>query len=98
MHKVKKFWHDHKTTICLVGGAALGVATTYFMVTRKYNLVERGQSIIHWAPGPGSMGLEQVKRVFEANKDNTSSFAIFRDGPKPNEYVAIVLSDGVVRV
>ena len=96
--KVKEFWRKHKTKICVVGGTIV-VGTVVFLITKdsKYKLDTRGKKIIYWPDvDSGVMDIERVKSILEANKDNSSKFAIFREGPNPNEYVTILLSDGVV--
>ena len=103
--KIKTFWSKHKVKICLVGGTIVtiiisclvlkdGGKTVLHQNGQKFDLT--GHNIIHWPSIPGSMSLSQVKEVLEANKDNASQFAIFREGPNPQDYVTIMLSDDVI--
>lgn len=98
--KVKEFWRKHKTKICVVGGTIV-VGTVIFLITKdsKYKLDLKGKKAITWKDEDnGFMDIERVKAILDANKDNSSRFAIFREGPNPNEYVAIMMSDDVVMV
>lgn len=98
--KVKEFWRKHKTKICVIGGATI-VGTVVFLITKdsKYMLNAKGKKAIIWDDiNNGFMDIERVKAILDANKDNSSKFAIFREGPNPNEYVTILLSDDVVLV
>ena len=96
--KVKEFWRKHKTRICIIGGIIV-VGTVVFLITKdsKYKLNTKGKKGILWNDvDNGFMDIERVKELLEANKDNSSSFAIFREGPNPTEYAAVLLSDDVV--
>ena len=98
--KVKEFWRKHKTKICIIGGITI-VGTVVFLITKnsKFRVNLKGKKAIIWDDiNHGFMDLEKVKAILEANKDNSSRFAIFREGPNPTEYVTILLSDDVVIV
>lgn len=98
--KVKEFWRRHKTRICIIGGTIV-VGTVVFLITKdsKYRPNLKGKKGIFWDDvDHGFMDIEKVKAILDANKDNSSKFAIFREGPNPNEYVTILLSDDVVLV
>jgi preprotein translocase subunit SecF len=97
---VKEFWRKHKKRIFIVGGTIV-VGTVVFLITKdsKYKLNFKDKKVIWWKDEDNSfMDIERVKAILDANKDNSSSFAIFREGPNPNEYVTILLSDDVVLV
>lgn len=97
MSKFKKFWNNHKGIICFVGGGIAVATVVYLLYKQKGKIVDLSEKkVICWEPKEGSMNLEKVKEILEANKDNSSQFAIFREGPNPTEYVTIVLSDDVI--
>lgn len=97
---VKEFWRKNKKRIFIVGGTIV-VGTVVFLITKdsKYKLNFKDKKVIWWKDEDNSfMDIERVKAILDANKDNSSQFAIFREGPNPNEYVTIVLSDDFVVV
>lgn len=87
--KVKKFWEDHKWE---------PQRWINSMKTKKVlkDLNLEGKAIISWTPNDSVMNLERVKEILDLNANNSSSFAIFRKGPRPEDYVCILLSDDVV--
>ena len=92
MNKVKEFWKNHKKTICFIGGAVvLGTVILIIGKAKKDFVNISGKNCITWIPGDQKMDLERVKEFLEANKDDASPFAIFKEGPNPNEYVTILL-------
>lgn len=100
--KLQNFYKKYRKPIiitgCLVGtGVVVYLASKYTFFAKKEYMDLRGKSIITWDPstGTGTMNLDKVKEILEANKDNSSCFAIFREGPAPNEYIAIALDDTV---
>lgn len=100
--KLQNFYKKYRKPIiitgCLVGtGVVVYLTKKYTIFPKKEYVDMRGRSIISWDPGSGTgtMGLEKVKEILEANKDNGSCFAIFREGPNPNEYITIALDDTV---
>lgn len=96
--KGKKFIKDHKYEI-IAGAtiAAAGVAVG-MIISGKLNgrLIELGKRVdgkgcLTWFESDnGFMNLDTVKAVLEANAENNSRFAIFRDGLNtPNDYICI---------
>lgn len=97
MKKIKKFWDDHKVAICVIGGSIALTAVSYLLLKDKRFLLDiTGEKDIHWEPDNSFVSLERVKEILEANKDNLSQFAIFREGPNPAEYAVVTISNGVV--
>lgn len=98
MGKLKKFWDDHKVVICVVGGVVVVATAAYFLLKNKRPIVDlANKKAINWEPkADSSMTLEKVKEFLEANKETTAQFAIFREGPNPNEYVTIVMDNEFV--
>jgi hypothetical protein len=105
--KIKKFWKEHKEEILIgttiIGGTVVGVILTKKLykacrmnILKELNL--EGKSTISWTPRDSFMNLERVKEILDLNANNSSSFAIFREGPKPEDYVCILLSKDVVVV
>ena len=103
--KVKKFWEDHKWEVIsvtlIVGGAVVGTLAAksiYKECTKKVlkDLNLEGKAIISWTPNDSFMNLERVKEILDLNANNSSSFAIFREGPRPEDYACILLSNDVV--
>ena len=97
---VKEFWRKNKKRIFIIGGTIV-VGTVVFLISKEsvHWLNTKGKKGILWKDEDNSfMDIERVKAVLDANKDNSSRFAIFREGPNPNEYVTILLSDDVVVV
>ena len=96
MNKLKQFWTDHKTKILVIGGGVVVATISYALFHNRKAISEfAGENVIHWVPGNETMNLEEVKEILELNKDNASSFAIFREGPDPSKFVTILLSDDV---
>lgn len=102
MSKLKNFWEKHKTKILVVGGVIVG-GTIIYLLTKDSKYISKidlrkSKAIVWPADYTGHMEFEKVKELLEANKDNVSQFAIFREGPNPNDYVTILLSDNVTLV
>ena len=98
MKKLKDFWEENKARILIVGGGVVVITTAVLLHQKGGVKLPKNAKYISWVPTKydGTMNLERVKEVLEANKDNSSMFAIFREGPNPNEYVTILLDDTVV--
>lgn len=100
MKKLKEIWKDHKKDILIIaGGTLLGTGIVLggkYLIDHGYCVNMAGKDVISWTPNPnaGSMNLERVKEILDLNADNASQYAIFREGPNPNEYVCIILSEG----
>jgi len=100
MSNFKEFWKKHKTKVLVVGGVIVG-GTIIFLATKKiakqYLLTDlKDYDVIRWKGGSGDFTYEKVLEILEKNKNNNSSFAIFREGPNPDAFTAIKLSDDVV--
>ena len=97
--KTKNIWKKHKVKICIVGGVIVVGAIAY-LVLKDGQLAKRfipkGFRAIAWQPKAPPADLPKVKEFLEVNKDNVSSFAIFREGPNPAEYNVIGLTDDIV--
>lgn len=98
MKKLKDFWEENKAKILIVGGGVVVITTAVLLHQKGGVKLPKNAKCISWVPTKydGTMNLERVKEVLEANKDNSSMFAIFREGPNPNEYVTILLDGTVV--
>ena len=104
MKKLKDIWKENKAKIMIVGSGVVGsvvvVITTAVLLHQKGSVkIPNGAKCISWVPTKYDgtmMNLERVKDILEANKDNSSMFAIFREGPNPNEYVTILLDNTVI--
>lgn len=102
LKKVKHFVRDHKGEIMLISAGA-GAIVIGFAVGKMMNsdLVRMGKnvdgkSVISWRPNGNFINLEEVKGILEANKDNMSQFALFREGGQSDDYVCVLLSNDVV--
>ena len=98
MKNIKEFCKKHKKEIiftsCLVGAVVIGVLVKG---QHKKKLIElAGKNVITWTPGNSFINLEKVKEILDLNANNSELFAIFREGPDPNAYVCILLSDNVL--
>lgn len=96
--KIKEFWKNNKKLL-MVGGTIV-VGTAVFLITKdkgfKFEAKEKSST---WWTGDDNgipLNIEKVKDFLELNKDSSSRYAIFREGPDPNKYVIILLSDDVV--
>ena len=98
MKKLKDFWEESKAKILIVGGGVVVITTAVLLHQKGGVKLPKNATRISWGPTKydGTMNLERVKEILEANKDNSSMFAIFREGPNLNEYVTILLDDTVV--
>lgn len=93
MNKTKKFWNDHKTEICIVGGTIVIGAIAYAITKQNFWLIPKNEKVIHWKGEGKSFDLESIKLILDANKDSSTQFAIFREGPDPSKYAVIVTKD-----
>ena len=98
MKNIKQIWKDHKTELAIAGcmvGAVIGLIVLHKVGTKK--VVDcTGKNVISWKPENNFMNLERVKTLLDLNANNAESFAIFREGPNPMDYVFITLSDKVI--
>jgi hypothetical protein len=84
MKNLKELYRDHKKEILLVSCGLTGVAIAIAgnQLRKRYVLVDLAEkSVITWKPDNKFVNLETVKRVLELNKDNTSVFAVVKEGP-----------------
>jgi hypothetical protein len=104
MKNIKEIWRDHKLGIVAGIGIAtsvvIGIIAVAIISKQEYNnetkRLTEGKNVISWTPNNKFMNLERVKEILDLNADNASQFAIFREGPDPNAYACILLSDDVV--
>jgi len=103
LEKTKSFVKDHKRGIVLTGCVVAGVITGVVLCKRfDKEMVDLGKqfcgkSVISWTEtNNGFIDLERVKEILDANANNSAQFAIFREGPDPNAYIGILLSDDVI--
>lgn len=102
LKKGKAFLKDHRKEIivvsCIAGGIIIGAVANQLANKKLLELGKMyvGKYTISWVPGEGFMSLERVKSILDANADNSSSFAIFREGLNPKDYTVISIGDGVV--
>ena len=103
--QVKKIWEEHKKAV-IIGGVVVGVVVTA-MITKQVTkrttiqlIVKKasGYSGIMWKKGQGAspVNLDKVKELLELNKDNLSSFAIYRQAHQTGLYTVIALDDSFV--
>jgi preprotein translocase subunit SecF len=87
----KKYKKELVLTGLVIGGAVIGALITKRLVTK--NLIDlKGKSMISWTDNDnGFMNLEKVKEILDANANNSEAYAIFREGPSPDEYIAIAI-------
>lgn len=102
--KVIKFCKDHKTELIiggvLVGTFALGYLTKGKIVniknSKKMLFDLKGKKALIWEGDNGFMNLEKVKAILDANINNAEPFAIFREGPNPNDFICLTLGSDIV--
>jgi hypothetical protein len=99
--EIKEFWKKHKKKIIFVGCLA-GAVTYGVLVSRQLGMEKRkfahltGKTVLSWVQPEGFMNLERVKEILDLNAETSSSFAILKEGPDPNAYIAILISDNVL--
>ena len=99
MKNINEFCKDHKKEIVVTGLIIGGVVISALITKRIFtkNLIDlTGKDVISWTPNDKFMNLERVKEILDLNADNTSKFAIFREGLEPNQYAVILLDDNVI--
>jgi len=104
MNKIKGFLKRNKRSI-IIGGIVIGIVATAIVLKRN-GLFEtqplqwdaEGMKFIAWKENlqTGFMTKDRVIEVLEANANNEVPFAIYREGPNPNEYVTIILGENFV--
>ncbi len=94
MKKVKEFCKENKkeiiTTACVIGLAIIGVN----VLTKKNVITDYGDlgGILYRPSDNKIIGLEEAKAILELNANNSTKYAIFREGGNPNDYMCIELS------
>lgn len=99
MNKFKTFCKEHEKEIYFIGGVTIAVVVGTILIKRSgRTMIDiTGKQAITWPNEDKTfMNLERVKEILELNKNNSSKFAIFREGSDPEKYVAIVMSDGFI--
>lgn len=102
LEKVKKFVKDHEKEIKIAGYVAGGIIVGIFVV--KYANKKGAKKFfedhqcIAWPKNPdvAKANLDQVKELLELNTNNAASFAIFREGPNPNEFECVRLTQDLI--
>ena len=99
MNKIKEFYTKHKKVI--IGGVVvvvgIGVSTIVLKKMPKKQMLDvTDKASITWKPDGKTFNLEEVKKCLDANAESSAMFAIFREGPKPEEYAIIRLNDSAM--
>ena len=104
MGKLKEFWNQNKEVVIassiVVGSIAIGVFLSKSAKIRADKITEIQLRSLVWAPveGPSKyFNLEEVKTVLDANAENNSLYAIFREGISPDKYEIINLAGEFVK-
>ena len=104
MGKLKEFWNQNKEVVIassiVVGSIAIGVFLSRSAKIRADKITEIQLRSLVWAPveGPSKyFNLEEVKTVLDANAENNSLYAIFREGISPDKYEIINLAGEFVK-
>ena len=104
MGKLKEFWNQNKEVVIassiVVGSIAIGVFLSRSAKIRANKMTEIQLRSLVWAPveGPSKyFNLEEVKTVLDANAENNSLYAIFREGISPDKYEIINLAGEFVK-
>ncbi len=93
MKKIKEFCKENKKeiiiTTCTIGLAIIGVN----IITKKNINTDNGNlaGIFYNPNNDKIIGLEEVKEILERNANNSTKYAIFREGGNPNDYMCIEL-------
>lgn len=103
MGKVKEFYKKHEKGINTIVSVVV-ITTGCVLVTKHYRsknkqLVDlKGKSAVMWNQNQDGeiINLDRVKEILDLNADTMGAFAIFREGPRPDQYICIVL-DGDVK-
>lgn len=101
MEKLKEFCKKHKKKLfigsCIISGVVVGIVIDRRLLKNKRLIDITGKAAITWTPRHnGFMDLNRVREILDFNAGNSSSFAIFREGPDPDKYVCILLSKDVI--
>lgn len=104
MGKLKEFWNQNKEVVIassiVVGSIAIGVFLSRSAKIRADKMTDIQLRSLVWAPveGPSKyFNLEEVKTVLDANAENNSLYAIFREGISPDKYEIINLAGEFVK-
>lgn len=104
MGKLKEFWNQNKEVVIassiVVGSIAIGVFLSRSAKIRADKMTEIQLRSLVWAPveGPSKyFNLEEVKTVLDANAENNSLYAIFREGISPDKYEIINIAGEFVK-
>lgn len=104
MGKLKEFWNQNKEVVIassiVVGSIAIGVFLSRSAKIRADKMTNIQLRSLVWAPveGPSKyFNLEEVKTVLDANAENNSLYAIFREGISPDKYEIINLAGEFVK-
>lgn len=92
-NEVIKFIKNHKETI-IAGGLVIGGIALSYKLSKPF-LEYYGKSVISWTPSNDPtkvLSLSKVIEILEANKNLNTMYAIFREGPDPDKYIAIALN------
>jgi len=98
MKRVKEFCKNHKKELVVIGGVIVGavVGAIIYKHLGTKSVDYAGKNVISWTPGNTFINLERVKEILDLNANNSEMFAIFREGPDPNAYACVLLSENVV--
>lgn len=102
LEEKRSFVKDHKKEIlfagCITGAVVAGVLIGKRIDKKWIDLGKKcaGKHVIGWVPIDSFMNLERVKEILDANMNNPEPFAIFKEGPNPDGYICIMLSDNVI--
>ena len=96
MGKIKAFVKKHKVKFIIGGSIVVGIAGVLIFKNRGKTLDLRGRAVITWTPSGNSVNLDNVKEFLDVTKDDSSMFAIFREGADPTKYAIIELEEAEV--
>lgn len=102
MSKIKEFYKKHEKDINTIG-SVVAITVGFMLVTKHYKnknkkLVDlKGRSAIMWNKNQDGeiINIDRVKEILDLNADTTGAFAIFREGPRPDQYICLVLDSDV---
>lgn len=104
MGKLKEFWNQNKEVVIassiVVGSIAIGVFLSRSAKIRADKMTNIQLRSLVWEPveGPSKyFNLEEVKTVLDANAENNSLYAIFREGISPDKYEIINIAGEFVK-
>lgn len=101
--KGKKFVKEHKVEI-IVGGCILAAGVVIgAKLNAKMNaeVITLGKKIqfknwMWWDPQGGSITLDQVKNLMDANVDSGAAYGIIRQEINPTEYIFIKMDENLI--